>query len=74
MGAYCEGQCKQKGSGEQAWTEKGDTKTSHALFSSGWVFLEGERVLVLPDCGPALCDHASVRLGGPAGVFKPMKE
>lgn len=31
-------------------------------------------MLVLPDCGPALCDHTSVRLGGPAGVFKLTKE
>lgn len=53
---------------------EGIKKESHALFSSRWVFLEGERMLVLPDRGPALCDHASVRLGGPGGVFKPMKE
>lgn len=49
-------------------------KKSHALFSSRWVFLEGEHMLVLPDHGPALCDHANIRLGAPDRVFKPMKE
>lgn len=37
-------------------------------------FLKGERMLVLPDRGPALCDHTSVRLENRAGVFKPIKE